>query len=162
MRAQRFMVALAIVASAVFVAPAAGTAPSGLAGCGPDASAGALGIGDPYFPRFGNGSYDVQHYDLAIRYGPGTNRLRGVATIAALTTQDLSCFSLDLVGLTVRAITVNDDPATWSRTHHELMITPVAPLASGADLSVVVTYDGFPKGFVIPSLLVDTASAWFA
>ena len=28
----------------------------------------------------------------------------------------LSCFSLDLVGLTVSAITVNGDPATWSRT----------------------------------------------
>ena len=94
----------------------------------------------------------MQHYDLAIRYGPGTNHLRGVATITAQTTQDLSCFSLDLVGLTVSAVTVNGDPATWSRTHHELMITPAAPLGSGADLTVVVTYDGFPKGFVIPSL----------
>ncbi len=136
----------------MLVAPASGTAPSGLAGCGPDASAGTLGVGDPYYPRFGNGGYDVQHYDLAIRYGPGTNHLRGVATIAAQTTQTLSCFSLDLVGLTVHAITVNGGPATWSRTRHELMITPAVPLASGADLSVVVTYDGFPKGFVIPSL----------
>ena len=51
-------------------------------------------------------------------------------------------------GLTVRAITVNGETATWSRTHHELIITPSAPLASGADLSVVVTYEG-PKGFVI-------------
>jgi len=59
---------------------------------------------------------------------------------------------LDLVGLTVHAITVNGDPATWSRSHHELMVTPGAPLASGADLSVMVSYDGFPKGFVIPSL----------
>jgi len=152
MRAARILVALAIVAFAALVAPAAGSAPSGLAGCGPDASAGTLGVGDPYYPRFGNGGYDVQHYDLAIRYGPGTNHLRGGATITALTTQSLSCFSLDLVGLTVHAITVNGDPATWSRTHHELMITPAVPLASGADLSVLVTYDGFPKGFVIPSL----------
>jgi aminopeptidase N len=152
MRAERILVALAIVASAALVAPAAGSAPSGLARCGPDASAGTLGVGDPYYPRFGNGGYDVQHYDLAIRYGPRTNHLRGVATITALTTQSLSCFSLDLVGLTVHAITVNGDPATWSRTHHELMITPAVPLASGADLSVLVTYDGFPKGFVIPSL----------
>ncbi len=118
----------------------------------PRRSAGTLGIGDPYYPRFGNGGYDVEHYDLAIRYGPGTNHLRGVATITAQTTQDLSCFSLDLVGLTVSAVTVNGDPATRSRTHHELMITPAAPLASGADLTVVVTYDGFPKGFVIPSI----------
>ena len=152
MRAERILGTLAIVASAVLVAPAAGSAPAGLARCGPEASAGPLGIGDPYYPRFGNGGYDVGHYDLAIRYGPRTNHLRGVATITAQTTQELSCFSLDLVGLDVHAITVNGDPATWSRTHHELMITPAAPLGSGADLTVVVTYDGFPKGFVIPSI----------
>jgi aminopeptidase N len=151
MRTERILVALSIVASTLLVAPAAGSAPSGLAKCGPDASAGTLGVGDPYYPRFGNGGYDVQHYDLAIRYGPGTNRLRGVATIAATTTQTLSCFSLDLVGLTVHAIIVNGEPATWSRTRHELIITPAALLASGADLSVRVTYEGFPKGFVLPS-----------
>jgi len=152
MRAERLLFALAIAASTVAFAPAGGSAPGPLATCGPDASAGTLGIGDPYYPRFGNGGYDVEHYDLAIRYGPGTNHLHGVATITAQTTQPLSCFSLDLVGLTVSAVTVDGDPATWSRTHHELMIAPAAPLGSGADLTVVVTYDGFPKGFVIPSI----------
>jgi aminopeptidase N len=152
MRAGRVLVALAIAASTLLAAPAAGSPPSGLASCGPDGSAGTLGVGDPYYPRFGNGGYDVRHYDLAIRYGPGTNHLRGVATITALTTQSLSCFSLDLVGLTVHAITVNGDPATWSRTRHELIITPAAPLASGADLSVRVAYEGFPKGFRLPSI----------
>ncbi|HET8527254.1 MAG TPA: M1 family peptidase, partial [Actinomycetota bacterium] len=73
MRAERILAALAIVASAVLVAPGAGSAPGGLDRCGPDASAGTLGVGDRYFPRFGNGGYDVQHYDLAIRYGPRTN-----------------------------------------------------------------------------------------
>src|SRR6266542_1037713 len=117
MRSQRLLSALVVLGSAVLFEPTAGGAPAELARCGPDTSAGTLGVGDPYYPRFGNGGYDVQHYDLAIRYGPGTNHLRGVATITALTTQSLSCFSLDLVGLTVRAITMNGDPATWSRTH---------------------------------------------
>jgi aminopeptidase N len=139
--------------STLVIAPvAAGSASGPSATCGPSLDAGTLGIGDAYYPRFGNGGYDVQHYDLAIKYGPGTNHLRGVATIAAQTTQALSCFSLDLVRLNVSAITVNGDPATWSRTHHELMITPATPLGSGADLTVVVSYEGFPKGFVIPSL----------
>src|SRR4029450_12805439 len=141
MRAERILVALAIVASAALVAPAAGSAPSGLPRCGPDASAGTLGVGAPSYPRCGNGGYDVQHYALAIRYGPRTNHLRGVATITARTTQSLSCFSLDLVGLTVHAITVNGETGGWARTHHELMITPAVPLASGADLSVLVTYE---------------------
>ena len=151
MRSQRLLSVLLVTASTLVFAPAAGTAPAS-ATCGPGDDAGTLGVGDPYYPRFGNGGYDVEHYDLAIRYGPGTNHLRGIATITALTTQDLSCFSLDLVGLTVGAITVNGDPASWSRTHHELMITPAAPLGSGADLTVEATYDGFPKGFIIPSI----------
>jgi len=152
MRSKRLLSVLLVTASTLVFASAAGTAPAPPATCGPGDAAGTLGVGDPYYPRFGNGGYDVQHYDLAIRYGPRTNHLRGAATITAQTTQSLSCFSLDLVGLTVHAITVNGDPATWSRSHHELMITPGAPLASGADLSVMVSYDGFPKGFVIPSL----------
>ena len=152
MRPQRLLSVLLALSTLVIAPVAAGSASGPLATCGPSPDAGTLGIGDPYYPRFGNGGYDVQHYDLAIRYGPGTNHLRGVATIAAQTTQALSCFSLDLVRLNVSAITVNGDPATWSRTHHELMITPATPLGSGADLTVVVSYEGFPKGFVIPSL----------
>ena len=152
MRPQRLLSVLLALSTLVIAPVAAGSASGPSATCGPSLDAGTLGIGDAYYPRFGNGGYDVQHYDLAIKYGPGTNHLRGVATIAAQTTQALSCFSLDLVRLNVSAITVNGDPATWSRTHHELMITPATPLGSGADLTVVVSYEGFPKGFVIPSL----------
>ena len=42
----------------------------------PPFTAGAPGIGDPYFPLDGNGGYDVSHYDLAIRYDPSTDRLQ--------------------------------------------------------------------------------------
>ena len=155
MRVRRLSVALAIVGSALAFAPPGGSAAAPrdpVARCGVGETAGTLGVGDPYFPRYGNGGYDVQHYDLRIRYGPGTNQLRGVARIAAFATQDLTCFSLDLVGLTVRAITVNGQPASWSRTDHELMITPATPVTPGADLQVEVTYDGFPRSFVIESL----------
>ena len=118
MRSARFLFAIALVgASGLFVPTAAG-APTPLdpiARCGAGETAGALGVGDPYYPRYGNGGYDVQHYDLAVRYGPARNHLRGVATIEAVSTQTLTCFSLDLVGLTVHAITVDGSPATWSR-----------------------------------------------
>ena len=62
-------------------------------------SAGAAGIGDPYFPGDGNGGYDVGHYDLAVAYDPATDKLTGVATIQAKATQNLSAFNLDFVGL---------------------------------------------------------------
>src|SRR6187549_172313 len=76
---------------------------------------GAAGVGDPYFPLDGNGGYDVKHYDLDVGYDPPSDTLTGVATIAAKATQNLSRFDLDLVGLTVRSITVNNRAAAWQR-----------------------------------------------
>ena len=71
---------------------------------------GAPGIGDPYFPLDGNGGYDVDHYLLELRYNPTTDVLQGVATIEAEATQKLSAFNLDLNGLNVRRITVDETP----------------------------------------------------
>ena len=75
---------------------------------------GAPGIGDPYFPLDGNGGYDVKHYGLDVAYDPATDVLRGVATIKARATQNLSSFNLDLEGMTVRSIRVNGRRATWT------------------------------------------------
>ena len=41
------------------------------------AGPGAAGIGDPYFPKAGNGGYDVGHYGLNIAYSPKSRRLQG-------------------------------------------------------------------------------------
>ena len=38
-------------------------------------SPGAPGVGDPYYPGYGNGGYDVAHYNLDVRYDPATSRL---------------------------------------------------------------------------------------
>ena len=73
------------------------------------------GVGDPYYPTYGNGGYDVDHYDLDVRYDPATDVLQGVTTIAAHATTQLSRFDLDLVGLTVHRVTVNGNPAAWTR-----------------------------------------------
>jgi hypothetical protein len=59
---------------------------------------GAPGVGDDYFPLYGNGGYDVRHYLLRVSYDPATDRLVGVATISARATQNLSRFNLDFVG----------------------------------------------------------------
>ena len=48
------------------------------------------GLGDSYFPDYGNGGYDVSHYDVRLRYDPATDRLTGTTTILATATQDLS------------------------------------------------------------------------
>jgi aminopeptidase N len=129
---------------------------TGVPRCGDGPTAGALGVGDPYFPTYGNGGYDVQHYGLAIRYAPATNVLRGIARIEALATQELSCFSLDLTGLTVHAVEVDGGAAARSRTPHELKITPAQPLADGAAFTVEVRYQGVPRPFVLPGTTLPT------
>ncbi|TWV32073.1 M1 family metallopeptidase [Streptomyces misionensis] len=108
-------------------------------------SPGAPGIGDPYYPYYGNGGYDVSHYDLRLRYQPKTDELQGTATILARTTQDLSSFDLDFL-LDVSEVRVNGAKAAFRHAEqHELVITPRTPLAKGTPVTVVVRYSGVPS-----------------
>ncbi|RRO13046.1 M1 family peptidase [Saccharopolyspora rhizosphaerae] len=121
-------------ASAVFAAPA-------LAG---SAGPGSPGAGDPYFPGYGNGGYDVSHYDLQLRYQPADDHLQGTATIVAAATQDLTAFNLDFA-LTAKSVRVNGAPAQFSHDGLELTVTPTAPIAEGTQATVVVEYEGTPS-----------------
>ncbi len=132
-----------IAAVALAAAVVAGAAAPGPAAA-EEFGAGAAGIGDPYFPSDGNGGYDVAKYDLAVRYDPLPGVLAGTATITAKATQNLSRFNLDLVGLTVREVSVDGSPARWERAGQELAITPSAGLGQGRRFTVVVRYDGIP------------------
>jgi aminopeptidase N len=106
---------------------------------------GAPGLGDPYWPLDGNGGYDTRHYALELSYDPPTDTLRGVATIAARATQDLSSFNLDLDGLTVRSITVGGDAAAWTRDGSELTVTPPRTVRDHRAFTTVIAYDGVPQ-----------------
>jgi aminopeptidase N len=144
-RARAVVVATVLVAMTFFgtaLAPAG--AATGSSSGGGAYRPGAPGVGDDYFPLHGNGGYDVKHYLLKVSYDPATDRLTGVATISARATQNLSRFNLDFVGLTVRSIRVNGHPATWSRTDHELRVTPGHGLKKGRRFTTVVRYDGVP------------------
>ena len=85
---------------------------------------GAKEIGDTYYPGIGNGGYDVTHYDLNLKYDVHTRLLDGKAKITAAATQNLCRFNIDLRGLTVTSVKVNDAPATYIRDGRELIITP--------------------------------------
>jgi aminopeptidase N len=119
---------------------------------GPRFTPGAPGIGDSYYPTYGNGGYDVAHYDLDVRYTPSTDELSGRASIAARATQNLSSFNLDLLGLTVDAVTVDGRPARWSRAGLELTVTPRAGLRKGRGFVVAVRYHGVPQTQTLPGL----------
>jgi aminopeptidase N len=129
------------LAAAGASATAIGLAVSGSAVAAP--APGAAGIGDAYYPEYGNGGYDVDHYGISIGYTPSTGRLTGRTTITAKATQDLSRFNLDFA-LTASAVTVNGAPATISTRSRELIVTPAAPVVKDSTMTVVVTYAGIP------------------
>jgi len=120
---------------------------------------GADGIGDPYFPRAGDGGYDVTGYDIQVRYDPSPDRLEGHTTITAQATESLSRFDLDL-RLPASAVTVDDRPAGIHQDDGKLEVTPAVPVRAGAPMTVRVDYAGVPSaipgGPGVPSPWVRT------
>src|SRR5688572_19714576 len=109
---------LAAMSAGLVLAPLG--AATGVAGGGP--RPGAPGLGDPYFPTYGNGGYDVVHYDLDIRYQPDSDLLTGRVVIRARATRHLSSFNLDFVGLTIDRLRVDGRTAAHSRDGQELTV----------------------------------------
>lgn len=121
------------------------TPPAEQQGAAVDGSFGATGIGDDYYPDAGNGGYDVERYDVTVRYDPGRGHLDGDTTVTATATQDLARFNLDLRGFTVSSVEVDGAPAEFTRDGEtELVITPAEAVAQGTALDVRVRYDGEP------------------
>ncbi len=132
---------------------AAATGGASAARSGADAPrAGAPGVGDEYFPELGNGGYDVQHYDVAMRVDPVSGRIEACTTVDAVASEALSSFDLDLWGLEVRSVEVDGAPARISRAGRELVVRPAAPLAAGRPFRAVVRYDGVPELAPDPSV----------
>ncbi len=117
---------------------------------------GSSGIGDPYFPKDGNGGYDVTNYGLELHYDPATDVLDGVATIDARSTQNLSRFNLDFDGLDVSSITVDGQPATFNRSNGELRVLPATGIPVRTHFEVIVTYSGVP----VAQSGLDEGSGW--
>jgi aminopeptidase N len=104
-------------------------------------SPGAAGLGDRLNPSIGNGGYDVQDYDLRLRYAtadPG-QALQGDETIVARATQALSQFNLDFGGKSVGGVSVNGQAASFKRNGEELIIKPASPIANGSTFTVLIT-----------------------
>lgn len=111
-----------------------------------DCTDGASGVGDVYYPLYGNGGYDVEHYLLNLTYDPATDQLTGEAVILARATASLCRFNLDLQGLNVRSVLVNGASAAWSRSDdHELSIEPRQRLKADRWFTTIVRYDGVPR-----------------
>lgn len=136
--------ALAAVSLGVAASLAVTAAPAGAAA---RFTPGAPGAGDPYFPDMGNGGYDVAHYDIGLKYDPGTKGIQAVARIEARATQNLSRFDLDFLGpLKISSLRVDGHTASYTRTGaQELVITPRQGLREHRKFTVTVAYSGVPQ-----------------
>jgi len=111
---------------------------------GSPGSAGSDGLGDRLYPQGGNGGYDVSHYNVEIGVSDPGGPISVVTTIEATATQSLSSFNLDLHGMEVGSVTVDEIAATTDRAGDELTVTPPTAIADDATFTTVVTYSGIP------------------
>jgi aminopeptidase N len=106
---------------------------------------GSAGLGDSFFPRAGNGGYDVSHYALDLRYKPGSRLLRATATIRATATANLKRFNLDFRHLHISSLRVNGRTQAFSRVGQELRIRPRPRFHRGKRFRVWIRYRGRPR-----------------
>ena len=74
--------------------------------------------------------------------------------------QNLSRFDLDLVGMHVSRVKVDGVTARFTRTSHELVVTPRSGLRRGSAFSVAVTYSGVPKPIVGSPIVFGSPYGW--
>ena len=111
---------------------------------------GAEGVGDSFFPKGGNGGYDVSHYDVRLRYEPEGNRFtrgtRSVVTADVTQPDGLTRFDLDYRGPRIASLEVADEgapvAATFEREGQELIVSTEEVVASGHEMTVAVRYRG--------------------
>ncbi|WP_369250885.1 M1 family metallopeptidase [Streptomyces sp. R41] len=105
---------------------------------------GAETLGDPVFPALGNDGYRVTAYHLDFSYDATTRLVDATATLTLCATQDLSRFSLDALGLDIRAVRVGGRPATFEQVDEKLRVTPDRTLPEQARVKVCVDYTADP------------------
>jgi aminopeptidase N len=104
-------------------------------------------IGEAYYPEWGNSGYDTQHIDLSLAVDVKNNVLKGTEIIQAKASDVLKTFDLDLRGLDVQTVTVNDKAATFNHSDTKLSIQPAETIAKDADFTATITYSGTPKPY---------------
>ena len=106
---------------------------------------GARGIGDPYYADYGNGGYDVDHYDIRVSYVPRTDRLAGTTT------------RVDAVaGGTAQAATMSDDGryvvtivSGTIRLHDRVAATTTTLGTASAARRMAISGDGSQVAFTL-------------
>jgi aminopeptidase N len=129
-----------------------------LAGAIAAASAAAAGPQrDPFFPGAGNAGIDVLHYGASFAFQPGSGTIRADTVLTIEATRNLERFSLDLDGLHVTTVEIDQDLARFSRARGKLWIQPPAAIPAGERFYVTVFYRGRPRTMIDPD---GTKEGW--
>jgi aminopeptidase N len=100
---------------------------------------------DPYVPGHGNAAYDVEHYDLDLRYRPAGNRLDAEVTLRCVALEELDNVVLDLHHLRVARVTATGyGVEKFAHRNDKLRIRLKLPVPEGATFWVTVKYSGAP------------------
>lgn len=119
---------------------------------------GEKGVGDSYFPKMGNTGYDVQHYDVKLRYRE-SRQVRATTLVEAVADTDggnpeagapMDRFDLDFRGPKVTLLEVNGQKAKFRRKGQELIVSPKSPLPDGDTFTTEVRYEGRPGQILNP------------
>lgn len=121
---------------------------------------GAPGLDDPYFPDLGNGGYDALHYLIELDVDLQGNEIAGQTSIRAQATQDISSINLELFGLTIDEIHVDEQTTVFERAGRELTISLPDPLSAGQIFLVTIAYHGTPGEGVDTSELESYEIGW--
>ncbi|GGN58496.1 zinc metalloprotease [Streptomyces albiflavescens] len=121
---------------------------------------GAETLGDPVFPALGNDGYRVTAYHLALSYDATTRLVDATATLTLCATQDLSRFSLDALGLDIRAVRVGGRPAAFEQVDEKLRVTPDRTLPEHARVTVCVDYVADPSKALAHTAWVPTTDGF--
>ncbi len=101
---------------------------------------------DPYFPEYGDLSYDVLHYDLRLEYRVDGNHLEGTAELRAVARTDVDELHLDLHGLQVSKVRVDVAPvAKFSVRSGKLVVRTKTAIEAGQEFRITVRYGGRPR-----------------
>jgi aminopeptidase N len=120
---------------------------------------GAETAGDTVYPAYGNGGYDVSHYDVRIRWTASSKRIVATTKITAKAKHGLSRLSLDLTrNLNVGRVLVNGKRAGWRQIGHKLRVTPQRAVRQGTEFRVKVAYAGRPRTMMDPD---GSSEGWF-
>ncbi len=110
-----------------------------------------VGLGDVYYPDWGNAGYDAIHYDLALDIDVPQNYLSATETIQALALANITEMRLDFEPLHVTEVLFDDVSSVFRLDKHKLIITLPWNIISGDYFEVVIRYHGNPQPLMAES-----------